>query len=334
MSRTTLRNAPIHILAAALALGYAGLISQTAFVATGLQFIGPVLVILGVHLGWLAVSGQLTRGFSNTIYWRSAQTAVTMAVAIFVGSILAPTPAQADVGEVVETILMVMFCVAIIAVIGGIVALFIYVLAKLISAPFKSKDDDDGPQTRLRDGASLSIAVTVLIAGSVEGISPLTSFATENHSSATYQIDATPVQVWTVMETATSPDVPLRALLMSFPQPTEVVIDEGTALGAMRRVAFQGREGAGHLTLQVTDRTDTKATFTVVSDTTPYAAWVAYQTLTYDVVAMGQGTQITVTLTYDRMLSPSWFFTPAMTGAAHLAMDVLARDVKTQAEAL
>jgi hypothetical protein len=70
----------------------------------------------------------------------------------------------------------------------------------------------------------------------------------------------------------------------------------------------------------------------VISDTSPYAQWVAFHTLTYQVTPNAQNTQLDVTLEYDRLLSPAWFFTPAIKGAAHLAMSVLARDVKLRAE--
>lgn len=134
------------------------------------------------------------------------------------------------------------------------------------------------------------------------------------------------------MEQATSPSFPLPAILSSFPQPVDVVIDEGTALGATRKVAFQGREGAGFLTLIVTERSDTQAVFRVISDTTPYANWIAYKSLTYTVQPENSGTRLSVSLDFDRLLAPSWFFTPMTKGASRLAMDVLARDVKSRSE--
>jgi hypothetical protein len=45
---------PIHAIAAGLALIYAGYVSQSGFVATGFQFVTPLIIIMVVHLGWLA----------------------------------------------------------------------------------------------------------------------------------------------------------------------------------------------------------------------------------------------------------------------------------------
>jgi hypothetical protein len=70
----------------------------------------------------------------------------------------------------------------------------------------------------------------------------------------------------------------------------------------------------------------------VVSDTSPYANWVSYQSLTYRTRTEQGLTILDVTLEYDRLLAPAWFFAPAIKGAAYLAMDVLARDVKSRAE--
>lgn len=322
----------IHILAAAIALFYAWNISQSAYVATGLQFVTPVIIIMTVHLGWLALSRSLTRGFSSVIYRRSACTAVGMAAVILVGTIVAPQPAEAAAGEIVETVLIVMFCVTIIAIIAGVIAFIIYLFAKGIQALSFSKNDDDGPSSRLFDVASLAITGVILSVASVEGITKSLTFQNANLSSASYVIDATPEQIWTAMEQATSPSFPLPNILNLFPQPIDVMTDEGTQLGALRTVQFQGREGAGELRLRVIERTEQTAVFEVLSDTSPYAMWVAHQRLIYVVESEGEGTRLTVSLEYDRLLAPSWFFTPATKGAAYLAMDVLARDVKIRAE--
>lgn len=134
------------------------------------------------------------------------------------------------------------------------------------------------------------------------------------------------------MEQATSPEFPLPEMLRLFPQPTEVSIDEGTRLGAKRQVQFNGREGSGTLSLQVTKRNDTEVVFTVLSDTTPFSNWIAFQQLRYQIVPHASGALLEVSLDFKRRLAPAWFFQPVMRNAAKLAMGVLARDVKNRAE--
>lgn len=321
-----------HIIATSLALFYAWKISQTSYLSTGLQFITPLVIIMAVHLTWLALGRDLRAGFSQVVYLRSAQSAIGLATAIFLASIVAPAPAYAD-SEIAQTILMVVFCAAIIAAVMGVLAVIGYILAKLIKAIFRAtRPNSNDPESHFFDVGSLVVASVALGVLSLEGLPNTYGFAASHQSTATYHINASPAQVWQTMEQATQPSFPLPIILSSFPQPVDVLIDEGTALGATRKVAFQGREGAGFLTLQVTERTDTKAVFQVISDTTPYAVWVEYKTLTYVVWPENDGTRLSVSLDFDRRLAPGWFFTPMTKGASYLAMDVLARDVKSRAE--
>jgi hypothetical protein len=328
------RDTFVHLLAAGLALLYAWFISQSAYVTTGLQFVAPLVIIMVVHLSWLAVSRGLSVGFSNLVYWRSAQSSVGMALVILFASVVAPKPAQAAGGDIIQTVLMVVFCVAIIAIVAGVIALVVYAFFKLIlgAAKVLGGKNNQGPDSRLFDVGTLAATGLFLGLCSMEGVPNSYAFPAANQSKASYFVQATPVHVWQTMDLATSPDFPLPNILGVFPQPVDVVTDEGTALGDMRVVEFQGREGTGYLTLRVVERTEARAVFKVVSDTSPYANWVAHQRLVYHVQPEADGARLTVILEYDRLLAPAWFFTPTTKGAAYLAMDVLARDVKMRAE--
>ena len=324
-------NSLSHVFAATAALSYAWIISQSAYVKTGFQFIMPVLVVMMVHLLWLALAQKLTPGFSSVVYKRSAQTALGMAFVIFIASIVAPQPVHAAGSDIVGAAAMVVFCVAIIAIIGGLVAFIFYGIYKGVSS-LVGKSDSDGPENRLFDVSSLVVAAACLCIFSLEGHPKVFAFDANNRVVASHFVDTSPDQVWRTMDKATSPDFPLPDILSSFPQPTKVIIDEGTALGAMRQVEFSGREGTGHLTLKVIERTEVTAVFKVMSDTSPFANWVAHQRLIYEVLPEKDGTRLSVSLEYERLLAPAWFFSPITKGASYLAMDVLARDVKSRAE--
>lgn len=327
-------NGLAHIFAAGLALYYAWFVSQSIYVETGFQFITPLLVIMLVHLIWLALSRGLSPGFSSVVYQRSVQSAVGIALIVLFASIVAPQPANSAGSDLAGNILTVVFCVAIIAIVGGLIALVIYAFFKIISALLNRfhSNDKKGPDTRLFDIGSLAVTGVFLCVCSFEGHPKFYTFAASNSSVSSHIINATPSQVWDTMEQATSPEFPLPSVLKMFPRPVDVVTDQGTRLGAMRQVKFQGREGAGYLTLKVIERSDTIAVFEVLSDTSPYANWVAHQRLIYQIRPEGIGTRLTVTLEYDRLLAPAWFFLPMTKGAAYLAMDVLARDVKARTE--
>lgn len=324
----------VHIAAASLALLYAWWISTSAYVQTGLQFVTPLLVIMVVHLAWVAFERGLTLGFSQIVFRRSVYTAFGMVCVIVLSNVITPNPAHADAGEIAASIGTVVFCLVIIAIVVGLVGLAVYAVFKIAAAILKGvKGSDDGDnQTRLFDFGSIAVAGLALGLASVEGIPNFYAFASSNQATASYHVDQPPDRVWQTLETATSPDFPLAGLLNVFPKPVAVTIDEGTALGATRKVKFAGREGTGFLTLRVAQRTETMARFKVISDTSPIANWIAHRNLTYEVLPQGTGSRLDVTLEFDRRLAPAWFFTHLMKGAAYLAMDVLARDVKARAE--
>ena len=136
------------------------------------------------------------------------------------------------------------------------------------------------------------------------------------------------------MAKATQPEFPLPQILHTLPRPIAVLVDEGVELGSRRTVQFEGREGKGQLSMVVSERTDTKAMFKVLSDTSPFGNWIGYKYLTYEVHPLGNQSELRVSLDFERKLAPSWFFTPVMKTGAYLAMNVLARDTKHRAEAL
>lgn len=327
-------NILIHIAAAGLALLYAWQISNTAYIRTGLQFVSPLLVIMLVHLGWIALRQGLPRGFSLQVFKRSAQTAGAMLGVIVLSNLITPMPAHAGGGDVLGSLFTVVFCVVIIAIVVGLIGLVLYLLYKIGAAIGRKLSGPGGGdnETRFFDVGSIVIAGLALGAASLEGVPNMYAFGASNSATASYFVAQPPSRVWQTLGTATSPDFPLAGLLEFIPKPVEVTIDEGTNIGATRKVKFAGREGTGYLTFVVTDRTETAATFTVKSDTSPVANWVAHRKLIYEVLPEGTGTRLNVTLEYDRRLAPAWFFTPLTKGAAYLAMDVLARDVKSRAE--
>lgn len=320
-----------HVTAAVAALIYAWWISETALFDTGLQFVSPFAIVIAVHLAWFTAQGRLQAGFAQRLYSRALGTAVFMFAALILGSVFAPKPAYADAEGVVGFILVLVFCAAVIAAVVWVLALVIkglfFVLERSVDAVKSNTDDDDPPQNRLFDVGSLTVCFALIAAGSLEGLPKAYRFAAEGTAGSTIQVETEAGAVWQAMQTATSPAFPLPAALGFFPQPVAVPVDEGVALGANRVVAFAGREGAGNLHLRVTEASDTAVVFDVISDTTPYAGWISFKQLTYQVHPVDKGTELSVNLTFDRRLAPAWFFGPVMKSAAYLAANVLVRDV-------
>jgi len=218
--------------------------------------------------------------------------------------------------------------------IGGIGIYLTFILVRGIYRLFKPETDDDDHSNKRFELASILLTGVFLVAASLEGVKGVYSFSRESSSSAAQLVSATKAQVWQALQTATEPTFPLPTVLSVFPQPVEVVVDEGTSLNAHRVVKFKGREGEGYLRLRVVERSQEHVRFRVLADSSPIANWVAHRSLTYRVEKRGLATRLVVVLEYDRLLAPAWFFNTLIGGATHIAMDVLARDVKNRAEQL
>ena len=332
---SALRMLP-HVLAGLLALTYAWAIEHTRYVTTGVQFVAPLAVILMVHLGWLFASRPQEAGISKLVLRRSLGTAMGLvALTVFLAAVT-PLPAEASAGlvDIFGSILGVLACLATLAVVVGAAAVVLYASWLLIARLFRlfSKRPPGAGESRLFDAGAISVALLAIGAASLEGVPGGFSFATLDHASTTYEVAASPERVWQQVGTATSPDFPLPVLFQSIPRPVAVLVDEGAALGARRIVRFTGRQGTGDLVLQVVARTTGEAVFQAVSDGSPIAHWVHHKALTFRVEPAGSGSRLTVSLDYDRRLSPAWFFGPYIRLASYLAVDVLARDTKLRAE--
>lgn len=314
-----------HLVAIIPALLLAYALSRTALTQTSLQFIGPLAVILAVH--WTVVpKGE---GYAARVWRDGAVTSAVLALSVLLVSMLAPMPAQANMGDLTSTVLTVLFCIVIIAVVGAVLAVIGWVVIKLIVLVIRAAfGDRNKPDSRLLDGVSMSAGAVLLAAASVEGI--VYGFDPVHEVEVSQTIDAPPGRVWDTMQIATSPAYRLPTILQNFPQPTAVRVDEGTGVGANRVVAFAGREGAGALHLRVTEGSDSHAVFTVQSDTTPFAMWIGFQALSYATTPTADGTELRVALRFERRLAPAVVFDPMMRAAARAAAGVLARDVKAR----
>lgn len=333
--RAVLASTIPHLTAATVALSYAWFVSGTSLRTTGLQFVMPALFIIATHFAIEAVWHRLNPGFSATVFRRSFWTAACIAIVLWLGSIFGPNPAHADFGDIVGGTLTVVFCSLVIATIVTVliaVLRFLSWILRGITLSGSKSDDDDTPQTRYFDFGSLIVASMVIAGLSLEGLPNSYSFASEQAAVSTRPVDASVEDVWHAMQTATSPEFPLPAILDVFPRPVAVLTDEGVALGSNRVVRIEGREGSGDLRLRVTRRTEDEVVFDFLSDTSPVAGWVGFQTLSYRVVPDGEDARLSVQLDFDRKLAPEWFFGPIMQGAAYLAADVLVRDVAARAE--
>jgi hypothetical protein len=329
---------PLHASAGLAALIYAALVHETSLKTCAVQFVGPLVIVMLVHLAWLARRHELKSGFSVLLLRRSLHTAAALLALVTLAATYMPMPAAAQFqpgADVIGPLLTILFCLFVVALVVAVLAGVVYILGHAARAVynFVTARRHKGPgETRLFDVAITMSALVVLVVASSEGVTRSLSFAAADGASVTLAVAASPERVWHEVGKATSPEFPLPMMLKSIPQPVAVMVDEGAQLGARRIVRFAGRQGQGDLVLQVVRRTEADAMFEAMSDTSPIAWWVTQRALTFRVVPAGEESRLTVTLEYDRLLAPAWFFRPYIRLAAWLAVGVLARDTRQRAE--
>jgi len=328
-----------HGTAALLALIYVWCISRTDLRQTGLQFVGPLLIIFFVQTATCLSAFGLSRNVYSAISRRTLTTSVILLFGVFLLTAVTPDTAhsvsEGSFGDTVSDITALLVCLLVIAISCAIVGFVLYSVFKGLKRVYRlyvPKTNESDKHNKTRELASILLTVVFLSGISLEGVKGAYSFDSAANSSASQLIRSSKENVWLSLETATQPEFSIPSILTIFPRPVEVIVDEGTALNANRIVKFEGREGIGQLHLRVTERTDDHVKFQVISDTSPIANWVKHETLTYRVESTDLGTLLSVELGYNRLLSPAWFFNSFIGGATHLAMDVLARDVKTRTE--
>ena len=96
---------------------------------------------------------------------------------------------------------------------------------------------------------------------------------------------------------------------LPFPRPTAFV-GEGADVGDIRIVEFGPDAEQGELTLQISEKTSDSITWDIVSDTTPMAGWMVFHDASAEWAPSPDGLEVTVTIDFERSLSPAIYFDP------------------------
>ena len=337
----SLRPLLAHVVAAILAIAFAARIVASPYVATGLMFVAPGIVLLAAHAAFdFAMSrGRLS---SRRVLARAATTAGACIAVVFAAMVILPLPgAAANVSNITDGIGVFLFCVIVAAIVIGVPLFGLYLLVLLVWAIaaairrtfFKRQPPPGGGTGVVREGGILLLAGIALAALSVEGLDGTFDFGREDDVAAQVFIAAPPAAVWAAIGKASAPGLPLPAWLQPFPA-TVSVSDGGDAPGSRRTVHFKGREGEGDLVLTAMPRAGDAQTWTVTLDSTPLANWAQGRSVTYRVAPDAGGARLEVTARYRRLLAPAWFFKPYMRAVIGSAMQVLAQDKHDRALAI
>ncbi len=176
-------------------------------------------------------------------------------------------------------------------------------------------------KSRLRDKTlAFGPAVALLAAMSLEGTTPRLSFPRAETVTVERVVACRPIEVEQRLAAPPRLDRPLPPFLrLRFPRP-HGAYGRGLALGDKRIVRFGATgEPPQELVAEVMARTPRSARLRIVKDDSMVGMWLLWREASIAWDEVPGGTRVRLTLRYDRMLDPAWYFGPAERYGARLA---------------
>lgn len=221
-----------------------------------------------------------------------------------------PTPGSAT-GKIMKGTAL---CILLVGVLVGeglicllIAAPLFFLVGALIGWFLDWKPGGDENSTKFRSVVGVALAVTCL-----EGITETLSFDREEeistHLETTLSIDEVRAKL------ANGPQFALEELpvflKVGFPTPQHIE-GGGLQVGNEWKIHFTGGEGSpGDLVMKVTESSPQSLRLKCVKDTSHIAHWLDWKEAIWTLEETPNGTNVTMTLSYDRQLDPAWYFRP------------------------
>lgn len=178
-----------------------------------------------------------------------------------------------------------------------------------------------------------SILPALVIASSIEGVIPEFTFPTRYNVSTTHVIPLTPEEIRHNLVKPMHIDRSDNAMLSMFPMPYR--IDAGSLEeGDVHRIYYRydkwvftnSHEGIAELLVAHADEHNIE--MEVLNDTSYISSYMqAIGTRINMVPVDDKHTQVTLTITYDRLLSPAWYFGPLESYAMKKMSELLLKEV-------
>lgn len=215
-----------------------------------------------------------------------------------------PSTDQTEAGRmgVFRTTLVVILCSALLIREGIICVLMasplVFLIVGLVGFAVAAGEE---PKHRIEAQALLPL----LLLGAFEGVAydfPTTAVATE------VRVVDQPAMAFDLAFAGADPALPaLEPLLFQLPFPTPTDFDGAAAeTGDRVQVSFT----AGAMELAVAERSTSHLRLEMVSDTTPIGNWYAVDTIDIRWDALGDQTELSVSIAYERHLAPAFYFHP------------------------
>ncbi|MBW3595317.1 MAG: hypothetical protein KY391_07030 [Actinobacteria bacterium] len=297
---------------------------------------------------WAFITITIALAFGGVAYRFAQDTELHQTSAFFIGVpavmaiALALTPkAKSATGMIVKGLTLALLLSGVLLGEGFVCILMasplFYLVGVAIGVPI-----DHARKKKKSETPVYSVVGLAMLLMSLEGMTPATTLVERETIQVTKRIDATPGEIADALASPPRFDQALPLYLrLGFPRPVRAY-GSGLEVGDRRTIVF-GTEspmrpmaGEGHdhvqraagtggeLVLQVVARGRGRVVFEAVHDSTAFTHWIEWRRSIVEWRAVGDGeTTVTWTLTFERKLSPSWYFGPWQRYAGRLAAGFL-----------
>ena len=264
--------------------------------------------------GWVCVALALASVLYRLLVLGNLEQSALMfiglptALAMLLGAL---PPAKSAIGMIVKGITLFLLLLGILYIEGFICILmaapFFYAIGIVIGLIIDLTKSKREWNNRFR-----IVIIPALVLMSLEGVTDMLSFPRNETVTVSHQVNLTPAETRAIL--AQGPDFDLENLpgflKLGFPQPTAIT-GGGLETGDTWRISFAGGEGKpGDLLAEVTASSPDHIRVECVSDSSHIAHWLAWQEAEWNLVPSGEGTRVTLTMRYRRLLDPAWYFKP------------------------
>lgn len=264
--------------------------------------------------GWVCVAMAVASALYRLLVVGNLEQSALMfiglptALAILLGAL---PPAKSATGMIVKGVTLFLLMLGILYIEGFICILmaapFFYAIGIVVGLIIDLTKSRREWNNRFR-----LIVFPTLILMSLEGTTGMFSFPRDETVTVWREVELDAGEALAIL--AQGPDFDLEELpgflKLGFPQPTAIT-GGGLETGDTWRIGFAGGEGKpGDLLARVTESTSNHIRVECVSDTSHIAHWLAWEEAEWKLEPAGDGTKVTLTMRYRRLLDPAWYFKP------------------------
>lgn len=258
-----------------------------------------IIVLAAISLSWRLLAGSGLRG-SGLLY-------IGMPTALAILLAYLPAPGSAT-GKIMKGITLFLLLVGILLIEGLICILIAAPLFYGVGAIIGVIADGRERRRKRTLNCSLSLA---LLFFSLEGVTGILSFDRNESVVVEHQTKLSSTEVRAAL--AAGPDFDLSELplflMAGFPTPQEIS-GGGLEPGSRWTIQWQGPDGFDPLTVEVVESSANRIVFDCVENESKIGEWVNIKNIIWDLQPIDSGTTVSMTLKYERLLDPAWYFKP------------------------